>query len=244
MTYIYAHRGSSSTHPENTLEAFIAAKQAGADGIELDVHLTKDGEVVVIHDVTVDRTTNGSGFVEDYTLKQLSKLKVSQHYKYFFVRTAHIPTLRTVFEWLQGNQLRCNVELKNSVKRYEGLEDKVIDLIRKFNLEKRTILSSFNHRSLKYCYALAPDIEIAPLYKRVVDRPWEYAKSMNAHAIHPNLKSISTLQIEEAMAEGIAVRPYTVNKTRDMKRLFLLNCSAIITDFPAKAYELREKICL
>lgn len=242
MTFIYAHRGASGTHPENTMESFVAAEKAGADGIELDVQLTKDKEVVVIHDLTVDRTTNGSGLVADFTLDQLLKLKANNHYKHFFQRTARIPSLRSVFKWLQGNYLRCIVELKNNVKRYEGLEEKVIDLIKQYQLENRIILSSFNHRSLERCYELAPQIEIAPLYNKMINEPWEYAKSINARAVHPNLKVMIPIIIQETMYNGIAVRPYTVNKKIDMKRLFEIHCSAIITDFPEIAYQLREKL--
>lgn len=83
MTYILAHRGSAGTHPENTMEAFIAAEKAGADGIELDVQLAADGEIVVIHDLTVDRTTNGSGYVKDFTFEQLRKLKANFHSTHF-----------------------------------------------------------------------------------------------------------------------------------------------------------------
>ncbi len=241
MTFIFAHRGSAGTHPENTMEAFIAAEQFKADGIELDVQLTLDGELVVIHDTTVDRTTNGTGNVKDFKLKDLKKLAANYHYKHFFKRPVLIPTLREVFEWMNGNHLLCNIELKNNKWKYEGMEEKVVSLIREFAFEKRILISSFNHESLVYFRQLAPDVETAPLYKDVKATPWEYARSIKASGIHPKLQGIPDADIVGAMENGIAVRPYTVNKEKDMKRLFEIKCSALITDYPEKAYKLREK---
>ena len=240
MTYIFAHRGSSGTHPENTMEAFAAAEKAGADGIELDVQLSADGEVIVIHDETVDRTTNGKGFVQGHTVKELKCLNANYKFKSIFHK-ARIPMLREVFDWLLGNQLICNIELKNTAMPYEGMEEKVLSLIAAYGLEKRVILSSFNHASLVLCKKLAPWVEIAPLYRDGLYMPWVYARSLEAGGIHPKLRAVNRNVIEKAMEYGVAVRPYTVNKEKDMKKLFLLNCSAIITDYPKKAVQLRER---
>ncbi|MBS4202959.1 glycerophosphodiester phosphodiesterase [Lederbergia citrea] len=241
MTLVIAHRGSAGTHPENTMDAFIAAKEYGADGIELDVHLTLDGEIAVIHDSTVDRTTNGTGSVKDFTLSELKELKANYHYKHFFKRASRVPTLLEVFEWMAGNNLICNIELKNNEISYEGLEEKVIALIKKFRYEKRILISSFNHYSLVYVRKLCPELETAPLYKDIIYKPWEYAKSINSSGIHPKFTAVSDTIIKATLDHGIAVRPYTVNKEREMKRLFQLNCSAIITDYPEKAVKLRGK---
>lgn len=238
MTFIYAHRGSAGTHPENTMDAFIAAKQAKADGIELDVQLTSDEEIVVIHDLTVDRTTNGTGAVRDFTLEELSQLNAS----YVFQGQARIPALRDVFNWLKGNNLLCNIELKNSQKPYEGLEERVVQLIKEFSYEKRMILSSFNHASLVHCKKIAPEIETGLLCKRIPKKPWEYAMSLNASAIHPKYSSLSIGTIQKTLEKGIAVRPYTVNDEKVMKKLFQANCVAIITDYPEKAFHIRELI--
>ncbi|HEY4551768.1 MAG TPA: glycerophosphodiester phosphodiesterase [Bacillaceae bacterium] len=242
MTLIFAHRGSAGTHPENTMDAFKAAEKFGADGIELDVQLSSDGEIVVIHDHTVDRTTNGSGMVKDFTLDQLKKLKANYHFKHFFKRSSRIPSLKEVFEWMKGNSLVCNIELKNSEIPYEGLEDKVMAMIREYGYESRIVISSFNHYSLVYCRQICPEVETAPLYKDMLYEPWEYAKSILASGIHPKLRAAPAAVIAATMERGFAVRPYTVNKQKEMKKLFEIRCSAIITDFPEKAYLLREKI--
>ncbi|NMH68683.1 glycerophosphodiester phosphodiesterase [Bacillus sp. RO3] len=240
MTLIFAHRGSAGTHPENTMEAFYEAERVGADGIELDVQLTQDGEIVVIHDETVDRTTNGKGFVKDYRLIDIQKLQANYKFKSKLFKKNRVPSLREVFEWLKGNDLLCNIELKNSIMDYEGLEEKVIQLIREFGYENRIIISSFNHYSIVACYRLEPAVEIAPLYSSGLYMPWIYAQSIRAKAIHPNVKAAPDYIIEESLRNGIAVRPYTVNKINQMERLMKIGCSAFVTDFPERAVKLRE----
>ncbi|MGV3464179.1 MAG: glycerophosphodiester phosphodiesterase [Heyndrickxia sp.] len=242
MTLIFAHRGAAGTFPENTMDAFIAAEKYGADGIELDVQLSKDGDIVVIHDETVNRTTNGKGFVKDFNIKDLQKLNASYQSKSLktFFKAPHIPSLREVFEWMKTNDLLCNIELKTGKIEYPLIEEKVIQLIREYGYEERIIISSFNHYSIIHCYRLAPEVEIAPLYSDGLFMPWVYASSIHAKGIHPNFKIAPDDIITSAMEYGIQVRPYTVNKEKDMKRLLKLSCSAIITDFPKEAIQLRN----
>lgn len=222
------------------MDAFIAAEQAGAEGIELDVHLSRDRQLVVIHDKTVNRTTNKKGLVKDFSLTELKKLDASYTFKNSFEKQ-RIPSLVEVFDWLQTNDLLCNIELKNNAIPYEKLEEKVIALIREYHFEDRIIISSFNHYSLVHCYRLAPEIETAPLYAERLFMPWIYAKSIFAKGIHPSFKVASEKIIKATLENGIAVRPYTVNKERDMERFISLQSSAIITDFPEKAINIRKK---
>lgn len=237
MTQIFAHRGYKGKFPENTMLAFKEAEKAGADGIELDVRLTGDGEIVVIHDETVDRTTNGKGYVKDFTYEELRKLNAGG-------KTANepIPSLKEVFEWLKTNHLICNVELKSDLFNFTKIEAPLIALIREYHLEDRIILSSFNHYSLVYCYRLAPEIEIAPLYTEALFMPWIYAKSMQAKGIHPQYHVAPEEIIKPALEAGIAVRPYTVNDEQAMKRLFQAGCTAIITDDPPKAIKIKKEM--
>ncbi|MCP3738548.1 glycerophosphodiester phosphodiesterase [Rossellomorea sp. BNER] len=241
MTLIFAHRGSAGTHPENTMEAFMEAERVGADGIELDVQLSKDGEVVVIHDESIDRTTNDRGFVQDYTLKEIQSFNASYKFKKLF-KQPKIPSLREVFDWMRGNQLICNVELKNGVIPYPQLEERVIALVEEFEYEERVILSSFNHYSIVHCYRINPKIEIAPLYSNGLFMPWVYAGSIHARAIHPNIKVITDHMIVDAQNAGVAVRPYTINAKPLMERLIKIDCAAIITDYPEKAIKVRNVI--
>lgn len=240
MTEVIAHRGYSAKFPENTMIAFHEAEYANADGIELDVQLSKDGEVVVIHDEKLNRTTSGKGYVKDFTLQELKKLDAGVLFPNLSEKQT-IPTLEEVFAWLATNTLICNVELKNGVFRYEGMEEKVIKLIRQYDLSKRTIISSFNHYSIVHCYRLAPEVEIAPLLSEGLYMPWIYAASIRAKGFHPRYLAAPNEVISLSLESGIAVRPYTVNKEVEMERLFQINCTAFITDDPTIAVKLRDK---
>ncbi|MED4223749.1 glycerophosphodiester phosphodiesterase [Neobacillus cucumis] len=237
MTQIFAHRGYSASYAENTMGAFIEAEKAGADGLELDVQLTKDGEVIVIHDEKVDRTTTGSGFVKDFLFKEIRKLNANKK----GLKKEQIPSLVEVLEWLQTNELICNIELKNGLIPYEGMEEKVIQLVRKYSLSERIIISSFNHYSIVYSFQIAPEIETAPLFIEGIYMPWIYAQSIRAKGIHPKHSAMSDNILFNTMENGIAVRPYTVNKEEDMHRFFNLNCQAFITDDPEKALRIRKQ---
>ncbi len=241
MTKIFAHRGYSALYPENTMKAFAEAYKAGADGIELDVQLTKDGEIVVIHDEKVDRTTNGKGFVKDYTFRELKKLDAG-YKKKTSSKEETIPSLSEVLEWLSTNQMNCNIELKNGVFPYVGMEEKVIELVHSFNMTNRVILSSFNHYSLVYCYRIDQDIETAPLFSEGLYMPWVYAQSIGAKGIHPKYTIACSELVKASEEYGIAVRPYTVNREASMEQLIIAGCSAFITDDPKKAIQVRAKI--
>ncbi|RUQ24811.1 glycerophosphodiester phosphodiesterase [Peribacillus cavernae] len=237
---IFAHRGSSGTHPENTMLAFEKAKNAGADGLEIDVQLSNDGEIVIAHDEKLDRTTNGKGYIKDCSLQKIKTYNASHKFVEQYGKT-EIPTLKELFDWLGGNDLLCNIELKNSVFRYPGMEEKVIRLIKSNMLEERVILSSFNHYSLVQCLQIAPELETAPLYRDGLFRPWVYAAQIGARAIHPNINVASDYVINSAIRAGIKVRPYTINSKASMEHLFQIGCSAIITDFPEKAIRIRQQ---
>ncbi|MBC6974379.1 glycerophosphodiester phosphodiesterase [Bacillus sp. Xin] len=234
MTHIFAHRGAAGTYPENTMISFEAAESFRADGIELDVQFTKDGKVVVIHDETVDRTTNGKGAVRNYLYEDLRKLDASHKFSEK-VGFCPIPLLEEVLGWLQSNRLLLNIEFKNNKIPYRGLEEEVITLIRKFNLEERTVFSSFNHYSMKKCHMMAQDIQTAILYREGLHSPWAYAKKMGATAIHPNHRYLQDAIAELTMDSGIEVRPYTINDETVMRKYFDMNISAIITDYPETA---------
>ncbi len=239
MTAIYGHRGAAGTHPENTMIAFRESVRVGADGIELDVQLSKDGEIIVIHDETLERTTTGSGWVKDYTLRELLSLDAS--YKFPDFGVCKIPSLDEVFSWAQSNAVVINIELKNTSVPYLGLEEKVIELIRRYRFEKRVVISSFNHSSLTKCNNIAPEISLGVLYHEKIFEPWIYAKNIGGNSIHPNYKAISKSVIIKSMQNGIEVRPYTVNSQKDITKLLLIKCSALITDYPEKAVALRKK---
>lgn len=237
MTLIFAHRGYSSLYPENTMVAFREAEQVNADGIEIDIQMTKDGELVIIHDEKVDRTTNGKGMVKDFTYSQIRRLDASANFKEGTINSP-IPSLKELFEWMQDNSIICNIELKNNRIDYKGMEEKMIVLIREFNLSERIIISSFNHYSLVYCHQIAPDIETAPLLSNGIYQPWIYAHAIKAKSFHPNYKKINEELIRKAAQYKVKVRPYTVNCPTQIKKFVDAGISGIITDEPALAKEI------
>ncbi|MUK87387.1 glycerophosphodiester phosphodiesterase [Ornithinibacillus sp. L9] len=242
MTKIIAHRGSAGTHPENTMAAFREAERVGADGIELDVHLTKDGKLAVIHDETVDRTTNGSGHVKDFSLTELQRLDAGSSFSKQFTGE-RIPELADVLSWVKEKNLLVNIELKNVFYlEYPGLEEKVLAEVERFNVKGQTIISSFNHVGLNKVRELDQDIDIAILYSAKLYQPWQYAGSLGATSIHPHFYSITEDMIRTSERKGIPTRPYTINEVPLMEKLIKAGCTAIITDFPARAIEVRKRL--
>ncbi|MCY8491807.1 glycerophosphodiester phosphodiesterase [Bacillus inaquosorum] len=239
MTKIFAHRGASGQFPENTMLAFEKGIEAGADGIELDVQLTKDGCIVVIHDERLDRTTSLKGFVKDtaYDVIMTANAAAGHDQTYSDIK---VPLLADVLSWAEKKNFLINIELKNSVIRYEGMEEKVLEAVKRFNIEERVILSTFNHESLALCARLAPHIERAALTSDVLYQADRYITSIPASGYHPKLNSPATADkvLKKMRNSSIKVRPYTVNRPEDMKRLFEAGADGIFTDFPAKALAL------
>lgn len=185
---IFAHRGVKGTHPENTMIAFQEAERIGAHGIELDVHLSKDGELVVIHDETVDRTTNDVGLVSEKTVKELQALDAGSHKDPSF-HEAKIPTLREVFIWLSTTKLQLNIELKTDVIHYPNIEEKVVALVREYHLSNQIVFSSFNHDSVSLLAEIAPEIPRAILYDTPLADPIAEAKNRDATWFTPKLST-------------------------------------------------------
>ncbi len=239
MFNIYAHRGASGAYPENTMISFKKGAEYGATGIELDVQLTRDNHVVVIHDETIDRTTNGKGWVSQYTYEELKNFDASYKFKKK-VGFCSIPLLEEVLQWLKATQLNVNIELKNNLLPYVGLEEGVINLIRFYELEQRTVISSFHHDSVERIKYLASDIEVALLIHYKMTEPWKYAKRLGIKTIHPNYKLVDREMATMCKKHQINLRPYTVNNPQDIKRMIYYGCQAIITDYPERVVNLTK----
>ena len=145
-TKVWAHRGASAYAPENTLEAFELAVRQMADGIELDIQMTKDGKLAVIHDETIDRIWDGSGYVKDFTMEELKSFRCSRIWPDF--RTSAIPELKDVLEFIKPSGLTVNIELKTGVFRYKGIEKEALKQVKKAGMEERVIYSSFHHPTM------------------------------------------------------------------------------------------------
>jgi glycerophosphoryl diester phosphodiesterase len=230
-TKIFAHRGASGTHPENTMAAFQEAYRAQADGIEFDVQLTKDGIPVVIHDETVDRTSNGTGWVKDLTLTELKSLDAGSWFDEKF-RGERIPTLYEVLKWSQPLALTLNIELKTEIVDYPDIEHTVMKMIEQFHLQKRVIISSFNHYSLVEAHRINPEIETAILFMERLYKPWEYARSIGARGIHCYWPVVDSMLVKGAAQAGMPIRAFTVNDDAAKISLIQQGCSVIMTDWP------------
>lgn len=239
MTEIFAHRGASGYAPENTLEAFRLAMEQGADGIELDVHLTKDGEVVVIHDETLDRTSNGHGNVRDYTLEELKKFSFHNHMEKY--QGVQIPTLKEVLNLVKNSCMKVNIELKTGIYWYEGIEEKTMDIVKTMGMEDRVIYSSFNHYSIQKVLEQNSDAETAYLFSDVPLNMEKYAKDTGVKGLHPAVYHLKMADfLETYMKSGLKVRVWTVNNKEDMKMFIDAGVDAIITNYPKVSVELRE----
>ena len=202
---IWAHRGCSQLYPENTLLAFEkAAAVQNLTGIELDIQITKDGELVVIHDERVDRTTEGIGFVRDYTLSQLKKLHIyaDSH------PSQMIPTMNEVFDMLEQKLktgFRLNIELKNGIFPYDGMEEKIVELVHKRGLQEAVVYSTFYAKSLEKLRKADKNAELGILDSRVSDCLYKAKGDCGAVALHPFWKSIDLTAQE---LEGYTVRAW------------------------------------
>lgn len=178
---IWAHRGCSQNYPENTLLAFSKAIELkNLCGIELDVQLTKDNELVVIHDERVDRTTEGVGYVRDFTLKELKTLNIYPGQK--------IPTMAEVFDLIGDrlkNGMKLNIELKNSVYHYDGMEEKIVDMVESLGLADSIVYSSFYAQSIQTLKDMEVASELAILDKNVSDCLYKANGGCGATSLHP-----------------------------------------------------------
>jgi glycerophosphoryl diester phosphodiesterase len=217
------HRGAAGHAPENTISSFKKALELGADMIELDVHVCKTGEVMVIHDEKVNRTTNGKGFVAKKTLGELKELRIK--------KTEKIPTLVEVLDLIDG-KCQVNIELKG-----KGTAKPTNRIIKKYVAKKNWsyqdfLISSFDYSRLIKIKELDPKLRISVLIKKSRKRIIELAERLNAYSINLSVKSLKKSLIEEAHKKRFKIFAYTVNKPKDIMKMKELGIDGIISDFP------------
>ncbi len=230
--YIFAHRGASAYAPENTLEAFDMAAKMGAHGVELDVHICRSGELVVTHDETIERVSEGEGHVRDLTLSELKALHFNRTHPEF--KDARIPTLQEVFQLLRPTGMRINIELKNSMIDYPDLEKRVIELAEHEDMLGKVLFSSFSHESMLRVKRIDPMLYCGLLYEASLVKPWAYAVALGVDAIHPHFSELITPGGECALAHkaGIQVNTWTVNKPEDLRAVLAEGADILITNYP------------
>ena len=227
----YAHRGFSAEYPENTMIAFRKALEAGCEGIEFDVHLTKDGELVIIHDETIDRTSSQTGWVKDMTYTELCKVDFSYRFTHQ-VGFQKIPTLREYFELVQDKDIISNIELKTGVYEYPGIEKAVYDMIREFHMEKKVCVSSFNHHSVMRMKELDPSIECGFLAETWILDVAQYIKDHGVEAYHPNFHMLTDEEVADLKAHGCKINTWTVNEDADIDWMIRIGVDGIIGNHP------------
>lgn len=229
-----AHRGASAHAPENTLAAFRLAADMGADGVELDAKLSRDGEVVVMHDASIDRTTDGTGRVAELTLDELKRLDAGAKFGAQFAGE-RVPALGEVFDAL-ADRLLINVELTNYNDLRDGLEYKVVELIQARGLTERVMVSSFSPLNLRHVKRAAPHIVCGLLY--MPDMPLLFRRAWLAWLIpgldarHPHHSMIDAALVKKLHARRQRVNTWTVNEEADMRRMIEAGVDAIMTDKP------------
>lgn len=237
---IFAHRGASAHAPENTISAFELALAQQADAIELDVKLSADGQVVVIHDFTVDRTTNGHGKVRDMRLADLKALDAGSFFSSKFAGEK-IPTLEEVFE-VMGRRTFINIELKNYKSHGSDLVESVCMLVKRHQMQKRIMISSFFPSALSKAHSYLPDAPrgLLALYGFLGVWARSFGFSFGKYdALHANLKDFTQQEVMRVHRLKRRVHVYTVNQEADMRRLFKWGVDGIFTDDPQLAVKVR-----
>lgn len=233
-----AHRGASGLYPENTMLAFEKAVELKCHGIETDIQLTKDNVPVIFHDEELDRATNGSGLLCNYTYKELLGLDAGKGFNGKY-KGQKIPTLKEFLEFAKEKNVYINLELKNGIIPYAHMEEMVIEELYHYGLENNCILSSFNHYSMVYCKKLDKNIKTGLLYMSGLYEVENYAKTTKCDALHPLYYSVLHKEIVDGIKKaGYKINTYTVNNEAHMKALMDLEIDGIITNFPDKLAKL------
>jgi glycerophosphoryl diester phosphodiesterase len=229
---IIAHRGYRARYPENTLVSFEAALDAGAQMIELDVMLSRDRKVVVIHDATVDRTTNGRGPVNTYTIEELKVLDAGSWFQPGFAGEK-IPRLEEVLDYM-GERTMINIEIKASAyeahQPADAIEGQVVDLVRRNNIQASVLISSFEWKFLDHIVTMEDAPAVALLSRNPADRDnVELCTTLKAFSWHPNCRELRCEQVKTMHESGIHVFPYNVDTLEEYQKVMEMEVDGVIT---------------
>lgn len=229
---VIAHRGAAGEAPENTLGSFKLGLEQGCTGIELDVHLSKDGEIIVCHDATIDRTTDGQGTIRDMTVDELKRFDAGRWFHERF-EGERLPLLEEVFD-LVPRDVQINVEVKGS---YDGrIEPALVQLLKRKDRMDSVFVSSFDFPSLELLKSVEPDIRVGMLYSINVERHYRMPQLLDCpvYSLHSQWSKLSAKSVKDALDRGFKVYPWTVNDEDTMKRMIEYGVSGIITDYPGR----------
>lgn len=241
MTKIIGHRGYAALYPENTMLSFKKAYEHGADGIELDIHMSVDKEIIVIHDPTLNRTTNQKGRVNQLTLDEIKNARNKNGL--FKITDEQVPTLKEVMDWIITTDMTLNIEIKGVT---EGvLEEELLKLLSHYDMKERIIISSFNLESLLYIEKIDSSYDTALLTDKDLGEPWIYMESHGIKSVHPYGKSyMNDAKRQEVVRYNLPARVYTVNRAKGIQYWLEEEIDAIITDEVEVAVKLKKDYLL
>ena len=223
---LLAHRGYSEKYPENTMVAFIKAYERGFDGVETDVHMCKDGELVLIHDEKINRTSDGKGLVADYTLQELK----SFNFAYKFDGCYEIPTLRELLEFIRGKDFKVNIELKTDVIHYDGIEEKVFGLVKELGVESQVYYSSFYLPSVLKMKSLDPNAYVGYLMEYSYNKKYNELLDNDIEAFHPKYVFLDEKRVRVLKEHHKLIATWTVPHFKAYKKMACLGVDIVIAN--------------
>jgi glycerophosphoryl diester phosphodiesterase len=227
---VVAHRGASGYAPENTFASFKLGLEQGADLLELDVHLSRDGEPVVIHDEALDRTTDGRGLVVEHTLAELRQLDAGAWFGPQFAGQ-RIPTLDEVLAWARERTCLA-IEIKNAPSFCPGIEAKIVALLDRHDMRRRALVISFDHQALRCLGELAPGLLTGAIYAcRPVDQV-ALARAAGARVLEPQWSFVTPEDVAAAHAAGLRVNTWSTSNAAVLRHLVDAGVDAITTNHP------------
>jgi glycerophosphoryl diester phosphodiesterase len=236
-----AHRGASGRCPENTMAAFRAAMKAGADAIELDLHQTRDGHLVVLHDFNLKRTTGDPRPVREVGLKEIRRLDAGSWRGPAF-RGERIPTLEEVLDWARG-RIDLYLELKRGSPFYPGIESRLLEGIKKSGGRGWTTVSSFDPDALETLRRLDPDLSLGILTRKTSPRSiLDTARRLAARSLHLSTRRFSTSLLHQAHIQGFRVFVYAVNEEAATRNYIALGVDGVFTNYPERLASLLKKL--
>lgn len=246
MPKIISHRGAFKYAPQNTIPAFLKALEIGANGIEFDIQMTKDNELVVCHDYTIDETSNAKGKIKDFTLEELKKIDFGIKYSPEFKNTK-IPTLEEVLKIANEFEI-INIEIKSQAEKNEEVVKRVIECVKENNFTNDIIYSSFDFEVLKIMQKLDNTLKLGALFttadfsrENKAIRKIEKVKANSLQAIHPNARFLRRQYVEECHKNGIMVNCWGANSTKKITQMFDIGCDLIITDEVERAIQITQR---
>ena len=246
MPLVLAHRGANKVAPQNTIPAFMKALEFNADGIETDVHLSKDGEIVICHNYAVDETSNGKGFIDELTLAELKAMDFGSYFNKDFAGVS-LPTLSELLDVVRKMTL-INIEIKPP-RKDNDLVKKVVEEINRYGIIENSIISCFDPECVRMVKEIDKNVKTALLYENdelgneiMTFGVAKYCKQLNVDAAHPHRKLIKENEVIELHNLGIAVNPWTVNLEEEIIRFTEWGCDALISDVPDYCRKVLESI--